>query len=50
MKTMIRLILNNSITKLFQQFTVKYNAAPVQYSLQPLPSFWQMIPNKKCPE
>jgi hypothetical protein len=47
---MIHLVLNNSFTKLFQQFAVNYNAAPVQYSLQPLPSYWQMIPNKKMPE
>ncbi|WP_462254540.1 hypothetical protein [Ferruginibacter sp.] len=47
MTTMIRLILNNSFTKLFQQFAFNYNAAPLQYSLQPLPSYWQMIPNNK---
>ncbi len=46
---MIRIILNNPFTMLLQQFTVNYNAAPVQYSLQTLPSYWQMIPYSKMP-
>jgi|GEM_PF-3798112 len=47
MKTMLHQILDTLFTSLLLQIANNFNIAPVEYSFQPLPSYWEMNPCNK---